>query len=65
MNYKSYRSYQTKHGVIDVFKIETEEKMIVEMFITDYMCGTTSSAIFTDLDKFNQFIGLLIEIYEH
>lgn len=65
MNYKSYQSYQTKHGMVDIFKLDLEDKTVIEMFITDYLTGSTSSAIFTDMGKFNEFINLLIEIYNH
>ena len=60
MNYKNYESFQTKHGVIDVFLIEVDDKQVVQMFMTDYVSHSTSSATFTNIQKFQEFIDFLL-----
>lgn len=64
MNYKNYRSYQVKNGTIDVFYFEVEDREVVEIFISDFLTQTTSSAIFTDREHFEKFIDLLVTIKE-
>ena len=64
MNYKNYRSYSVKNGTVDVFYFEVEGREVVELFVTDFLTHTTSSAIFTDRVHFEKFIDLLVNIKE-
>ena len=64
MNYKAYKSYQVKNGLIDVFAFETEGRVVYELFITDYLTHSTSSAIFSNEESFEKFIDILINMRE-
>ena len=59
MTYKDYKSFKTKHGVIDVFVIEMEGETFVQMFTTDHRSSATSSATFTSLEMFKNFLEML------
>ena len=55
MTYKDYKSFKTKHGVIDVFVIEMEGETFVQMFTTDHRSSATSSATITSLEMFKKY----------
>lgn len=59
MNYKDYQSFEVKNGVIDVFMFELDGKTVIQMFTTDYISGSTSSATFTNQSSFQKFISFL------
>ena len=59
MNYKDYQSFEVKNGVIDVFTFELDGKTVVQLFTTDYVTWTTSSATFTNVESFHKFIHFL------
>ena len=59
MNYKDYKSFEIKNGVIDVFSYELEGRIVVQLFTTDYVSGSTSSATFTNYETFKKFIDFL------
>lgn len=59
MTYHDYQSFQTKNGCIDVFVMEMEGETFVQMFTTDYRSHATSSATFTSLESFKNFIQIL------
>lgn len=59
MNYKDYQSFEVKNGVIDVFTFELDGEIVIQMFTTDYITWTTSSATFTNIESFNKFINFL------
>lgn len=59
MNYKDYKSFEIKNGVIDVFSYELDTRTVVQLFITDYVSGATSSATFTNIETFERFIEFL------
>ena len=59
MNYKDYQSFEVKNGVVDVFSFELEGKTVIQMFITDYVTWTTSSATFNNVESFHKFIHFL------
>lgn len=59
MNYKDYKSFEIKNGVIDVFSYELDTRTVVQLFITDYVSGATSSATFTNTETFERFIEFL------
>lgn len=59
MNYKDYQSFEVKNGVIDVFSFELDGKTVVQMFTTDFISWTTSSATFTNVETFEKFIDFL------
>ena len=59
MNYKDYQSFEVKNGVIDVFSFELEGKTVIQMFTTDYVTWSTSSATFTNPESFQKFIHFL------
>ena len=60
MNYKDYKSFEVKNGVIDAFSYELDNRTVVQLFITDYVSGSTSSATFTNIETFERFIEFLI-----
>lgn len=62
MNYKDYQSVEVKNGHIDIFLMEVEGKEVVEIFITDYLTHSTSSAIFNSKESFEKFINILLTI---
>lgn len=64
MNYKNYKSYQVKNGMIDVFSFEVGDRVVYELFITDYLTNTTSSAIFSNEESFEKFISILMNMKE-
>lgn len=59
MKYKEYKSFEVKNGVIDVFVFDVNDKTVVQMFTTDYVTWTTSSATFTNYESFQKFIDFL------
>ena len=59
MNYKDYQSFEVKNGVIDVFTFELDGKTVVQMFTTDFITWTTSSATFNNVESFQKFIQFL------
>ena len=59
MNYKDYKSFEIKNGVIDVFSYEIDNRTVVQLFITDHVSGSTSSATFTNIEMFERFIDFL------
>ena len=58
MIYKDYQSFRVKHGSIDVLVIEYDDKQIIQVFMTDYLSHSTSSASFTP-EQFETFISFL------
>ena len=58
MNYKDYQSFRVKHGSIDVFVIEYDNKQSIQVFMTDHLSHSTSSANFTP-EQFETFISFL------
>lgn len=58
MNYKDYQSFRVKHGNVDVFVIEYDNKQSIQVFMTDYLSNSTSSASFTK-EQFETFISFL------
>ena len=58
MNYKDYQSFKVKYGTVDVFVIEYDDKQSVQLFITDHLSHSTSSASFTP-EQFETFISFL------
>lgn len=58
MNYKDYQSFRVKHGTIDVFVIEYDGKQSIQIFMTDHLSHSTSSASFTP-EQFETFISFL------
>lgn len=62
MNYKDYKSFQVKNGHIDVFVMMIDGCEVYEMFITDYLTKTTSSAIFSNPESFKKFISILLDM---
>ena len=63
MVYKDYQSFRVKHGSIDVFVLEYDGEQRVQLFITDHLSHSTSSASFTP-DEFANFITLLDNLYD-
>lgn len=59
MNYKDYKSFEVKSGVIDAFSYEIDGRTVVQLFITDYGSDSTSSATFTNYETFIKFIEFL------
>ena len=58
MNYKDYQSFKVKHGNVDVFVIEYDNKQSIQVFVTDHLSHSTSSASFTP-EQFETFISFL------
>ena len=58
MIYKDYQSFRVKHGTIDVFVIEYDGKQRIQVFMTDHLSHSTSSASFTS-EQFETFISFL------
>ena len=58
MNYKDYQSFSVKHGTIDIFVMEYDENKCIQLFITDHLSHSTSSASFTP-EQFETLINLL------
>ena len=58
MQYKDYQSFRVKHGNIDVFVMEYDDNKRVQLFITDHLSHSTSSASFTP-EQFETFINFL------
>lgn len=58
MIYKDYQSFRVKHGTVDVFVIEYDDKQSIQVFITDHLSHSTSSASFTP-KQFETFISFL------
>ena len=58
MIYKDYQSFRVKHGSIDVFVIEYDDKQSIQVFMTDHLSHSTSSASFTP-EHFETFISFL------
>lgn len=59
MKYKDYKSFEIKNGMIDVFSYELEGRTVVQLFITDFISLSTSSATFTNIETFERFIEFL------
>ena len=61
MIYKDYQSFRVKHGSIDVFVIEYDDKQSIQVFMTDHLSHSTSSASFTpeDFDAFLEFLNVI------
>ena len=61
MIYKDYQSFRVKHGSIDVFVIEYDDKQSIQVFMTDHLSHSTSSASFTpeQFETFILFLGIL------
>ena len=58
MIYKDYQSFRAKHGSVDVFVIEYDDKQSIQVFMTDHLSHSTSSASFTP-EQFESFISFL------
>ena len=58
MIYKDYQSFRVKHGTLDVFVIEYDDKQSIQLFMTDHLSHSTSSASFTP-EQFEEFISFL------
>lgn len=59
MTYKDYKSFKTKHGVIDVFAIEMDGNTFIQIFTTDHRSTATSSATFSSIEMYKNFIEVL------
>lgn len=58
MNYKEYQTFRVKNGTIDIFVLEYDENKRIQLFITDHLSHSTSSASFAP-EQFERFINLL------
>lgn len=58
MIYKDYQSFRVKNGSIDVFVIEYDVNQSIQVFMTDHLSHSTSSASFTP-EQFERFISFL------
>ena len=58
MIYKDYQSFRVKHGVVDVFVIDYDDRQSIQLFISDHLSHSVSSSTFT-LEEFESFISFL------
>lgn len=61
MKYKDYQTFRVKNATIDVFVIEYDGKHSIQVFMTDHLSHSTSSASFTP-DQFETFISFLDDL---
>ena len=58
MIYKDYQTFRVKHGSVDVFVIEYDDKQSIQVFMTEHLIHSTSAASFTP-EQFETFISFL------